>query len=402
MVSLAERAPAGQAAPRQKPARVALLTNIPAPYRLPMFQELGRRYEFQVIFDAPSEPNRSWTPPADPGFHCVYSRGLAIPFRRRAHSRDQRWLQLRVDVLPALARFRPDVIVSGEMGPRSLQALLYARLHRIPMLVWWEGTERTEGWVGGWKRRLRRLLVRGSARFWANGRESAELLISYGAKRAQIDEGLIGIDTRSFAGAVARSLPEREALRASLGLGGTVFLFVGQFVPRKGIREFLATLDAMGSDARRNCSVLFIGDGPLEPELREWLAAHPDVRARIVPFQQPDRLPPYYAAADVFVLPTIEDNWSLVALEAATAGLPQVFSRFNGAASDLIALGAPGESIDPTDVPTFAACLARYASERPPRAGDELVNRIAAAYGPEECTRRAAASIDRALTEYRR
>ncbi|HVX65824.1 MAG TPA: glycosyltransferase, partial [Bryobacteraceae bacterium] len=187
--------------PRGRVSRVALLTNIPAPYRLPMFRELGGRYEFQVIFDAATEPNRSWHVPSDPGFRCVYSKGVAIPYRRRRPDSvdDDRWLQVRYELLPSLARFRPDLIVTGEMGPRSLQAMLYARFRGIPLILWWEGTPRTEGWVPGWKRRLRRYLVRGATRFWANGRESADLLASYGALRSQIDEGMIGIDTYEFA-----------------------------------------------------------------------------------------------------------------------------------------------------------------------------------------------------------
>jgi glycosyltransferase involved in cell wall biosynthesis len=405
-MKLAESIPEARAhRPSGRVSRVALLTNIPAPYRLPMFRELGSRYDFEVIFDAVTEPNRSWDVPRDPGFRCVYSKGVAIPYRRRRpdlEGDDQRWVQLRYELLPSLARFRPDLIVTGEMGPRSLQAMLYARLRGIPLILWWEGTPRTEGWVPGWKRRLRRFLVRGTARYWANGGESADLLASYGAIRSRIDEGMIGIDTHRFAAAVERSLPEREELHRRLDLAGTVFLFVGQFVPRKGIREFLNALEALPARTSGDFSAVFVGAGQLEGALREWSQAHPEARVRVVPFQQPEQIPPYYAAGDVFVLPTLEDNWSLVALEAATAGLPQVFSQFNGAGSDLMALGAPGVSIDPTDTPAFSACLARYVTDRPPRAGADVVARIAAVYSPEECTRRAVQSIDQALAESRR
>jgi glycosyltransferase involved in cell wall biosynthesis len=405
-MGLAESMPAvAAAASKRRVIRVALLTNIPAPYRLPMFRELGSRYDFQVIFDALTEPNRSWDIPRDPGFRCVYSKGVAIPYRRRRpdlEGDDQRWVQLRYELLPNLVRLRPDLIVTGEMGPRSVQAMLYAKLRKIPLILWWEGTPRTEGWVPGWKRSLRRYLVRGTARFWANGRESAELLASYGAVRSRIDEGMIGIDTHRFAAAVERSLPERREMHRRLDLAGTVFLFVGQFVPRKGIREFLDALEALRAITSRDFSALFVGDGPLESMLREWSQGHPEMRARVVPFQQPEQIPQYYAAGDVFVLPTLEDNWSLVALEAATAGLPQAFSRFNGAGSDLMELGAPGEFIDPTDTRGFAACLARYVANPPSRAGADVVSRIASTYSPEECTRRAVRSIDRALAEYHR
>ena len=58
---------------------------------------------------------------------------------------------------------------------------------------------------------------------------------------------------------------------------------------------------------------------------------------------------PYYAAADVFVLPTFYDPCSLSVSEAAASGLPSVTTRFNGAA-ELLTEGVDGSVIsDPAD-----------------------------------------------------
>jgi UDP-glucose:(heptosyl)LPS alpha-1,3-glucosyltransferase len=58
---------------------------------------------------------------------------------------------------------------------------------------------------------------------------------------------------------------------------------------------------------------------------------------------------PYYAAADVFVLPTFYDPCSLSVSEAAASGLPCVTTRFNGAA-ELLTEGVDGSVIsDPAD-----------------------------------------------------
>jgi hypothetical protein len=105
--------------------RVALLTNIPAPYRLAFFQALSARCDLKVVFDSRSEPNREWTAPEDLGFPHAYVAGFAVPYARRRSDggpRDERYLQLRFGVLPQLLKFRPDLVVSAELGPRSLQA----------------------------------------------------------------------------------------------------------------------------------------------------------------------------------------------------------------------------------------------------------------------------------------
>ena len=54
----------------------------------------------------------------------------------------------------------------------------------------------------------------------------------------------------------------------------------------------------------------------------------------------------YYAIADVFVIPTIEDNWSLVVPEAMSCGLPVATSIYNGCHTDLIYEGENGITFD--------------------------------------------------------
>src|SRR3954471_21799936 len=150
--------------------RIALLTPIPAPYRLPFFAALSEHAELTVFFDALSEPNRRWIwRDSDFRFRYRLLKGLFIPVpRRRAGeaSPSRRYLQLRWSIIPELFRLKPDIVVSAEMGPRSLQAALYCRLTGARLILWWEGTPHTEGRIAGLKARVRRFLVRRAARFW--------------------------------------------------------------------------------------------------------------------------------------------------------------------------------------------------------------------------------------------
>ena len=58
---------------------------------------------------------------------------------------------------------------------------------------------------------------------------------------------------------------------------------------------------------------------------------------------------PYYAAADAFVIPTLEDNWSLVVPEAMACGLPILCSKYNGCWPELVQEGRNGWVFDPLD-----------------------------------------------------
>jgi hypothetical protein len=97
--------------------RVALLTNIPAPYRLPFFRELAGHCDLLVVFDAPLEPNRNWAlTESELGFRYTFARGLHIPYLRRRSDigvNEERYLQIRYDILPKLYAFKPSVVVSG-------------------------------------------------------------------------------------------------------------------------------------------------------------------------------------------------------------------------------------------------------------------------------------------------
>jgi len=375
--------------------RVALLTNIPAPYRLAFFKELGARCDLKVFFDSRSEPNRQWDVPADLGFAHAYLHGFAIArLRRRPDGipNDRRYWQLRYEILPALFKFRPEVIVSSEFGPRSMQAAAYGAACGVPLVIWSEGTLHSEGWQGAIRRTVRRALVRRARGFWTNGVESSRLLESYGAARENVQEGMIGVSTFRLAEAVRRLLPDRDAIRAELGVMGTAFLFSGQLVPRKGVREFLAALTPLAAH-RREFSAIFLGEGEQRAAIEQWARDHGEFRVLVLGFLQPEHVPRVYAAADVFVMPTLDDNWSLVALEAAVAGLPQIFSRYNGAAHDLLQRQAPGVVIDPFDIGSFTRALRAFLGNGHRPASNDVTSSLIDYYGPQACADRALESL---------
>ena len=66
-----------------------------------------------------------------------------------------------------------------------------------------------------------------------------------------------------------------------------------------------------------------------------------------------DKMALYYAAADVFLMPTLEDNWSLVVPEAMACGLPILTSKYNGCWPELVQDNLNGwvfDSLDPDDI----------------------------------------------------
>jgi len=137
--------------------RIAFLTNAPAPYRTPVFEHIASAdgVEARVFFDSASG---AAVVDRQPGYPHESLRP-AFNLRHRNYQDDAGWAEqvsmgFALGYLPRLAAFRPDVIVSGEFGWRTLNATVYARAAGIPILVWWEG--RSDTARGGRSRALRR------------------------------------------------------------------------------------------------------------------------------------------------------------------------------------------------------------------------------------------------------
>jgi glycosyltransferase involved in cell wall biosynthesis len=159
----------------------------------------------------------------------------------------------------------------------------------------------------------------------------------------------------------ARKLyPKREQLRSAFGLdaGKPVILTVCRFVSKK---QPLLLIEAFGRLRREyEASLLLVGSGPLEAEMRRAVeaAAIPDVA--FAGFLSQTKVAQAYAAADVFVLASKEhETWGLVVNEAMNFRLPIVVTDAVGSAADLIVPGENGFVVSREDPEALVAAMRR-------------------------------------------
>jgi glycosyltransferase involved in cell wall biosynthesis len=325
-------------------SKVCLLLNMIAPSRLPLYSALADHFDLLVLHGRTEAARNGWQNVEKrlSNARVVRAWGWEIRMPRKDHGKviERREVHITPGFLWHLLRFRPDLIITNEMGFRTIVALAYGTLLRTPVWVWWGGTRHTEREIGRMRKTVRWILANWAQHWITYGRSSTEYLLSLGIRREKILESQNAVDEQRFAGD-ARPMFQIQPR--------PVLLCVGQLIARKGI-ELLFHAAAGLQGQGHEFSLLLVGRGPDEQALKN-LAEDFGLKDVYFRDEQPaEKMASVYRSADALVFPTIEDIWGLVANEAILSGLPVLCSTYAGCAAELF----PPENIfDPANPEEF-------------------------------------------------
>jgi glycosyltransferase involved in cell wall biosynthesis len=338
--------------------KVALLVNIIAPARLRLFSVLADHFDLLVLHGGTETNRDSWkgVEKALPNAKVMRAWGWQIHYAKKVHGEvfDEKFVHITPGFAWGLLRFRPDAVISNEMGFRTLIALAYGTLFRTPVWVWWGGTLHTERNNGRLRKAIRKVISAWTKHWISYGQSSTEYLLHLGVKRDRILESQNGIDEEQFQADAepAWSLQPRP-----------VMLYTGQFIERKGAGALLnaaASVQLQGHEF----SLLLVGNGRDKQALERRAATLGLKNVHFHPAQTPDKMPSVYRSGDVLVFPTREDVWGLVANEAMLSGIPVLCSKYAGCAQELFS----EESIfDPENAVEFTSKLGEAVAGRLPK-----------------------------------
>lgn len=336
--------------------RVALLTNFIAPYRVSVLEALRDRVgDLRVLVCTPMERDRSWV--VDWGsLDVVVQRTLTF----RPQTRDMFGLARRGEVhvpydsLEQLRRWAPDVVISGELGARSLQAAAYCMLRPdVPLLIWATLSEHTEKAWGVLRRKLRQVILRRADGVLVNGESGARYIRGFGLQDRNIFRINQPVDIDMF-NAIPRQRPSTMCTR---------LLYCGMLAEHKGVRHFATQLAAWARvNPSRKIEMWWLGDGALRPWLEDQ-ALPGNLSQLFCGAVQYGEVARFYAQCDALVLPSMRDEWGLVVNEALASGLPVLGSIYSQAVEELVEEGRTGWLFDPLlDASTFAALDRMFAT----------------------------------------
>ena len=364
--------------------RLVILSEIIAPYRIPVFNALARipEIDLHVVFLAESDPGlREWRVYKD---EIRFSYQVLRSWRQRIAGHK---LLLNRGMKEALRGANPDAILCGGYNyPAAWQALRWARKNQIPFMAWIESTAQDVRSRKATVEFLKNRFMRACRAFVVPGKSSLQYVMNYGTREEIIFVAPNAVDSELFAGQAAVVREDGAKHRHALKLPLRFFLFVGRLVREKGVVDLLEAYGKLTSDVRAAVGLVLVGDGAARAELSRRASQISPGEVQFTGFVQRDQLGIYYALAEAFVFPSQSDPWGLVVNEAMACGLPVISSEAAGCTADLVQDGWNGRVVRSGDVSQLASTMEDLAQDSAARTqmGNHSKERILR-YSPEDC-----------------
>lgn len=374
--------------------RVALITEIVAPYRVPVFNALAARddIDLHVIFLSETDRSlRDWDVKLE---EIRFPYTILPSFRRRVGKYN---LLINRKVFSTLEELGADVLVCGGYNYlASWRAQKWALARNVPFLLWIESTAADQRQDRVLVEALKRRFIDRCSGFIVPGKSSANYVRQFDIEDSRIFHAPNAVDNTVFMNAAERARAEARTIRKTLGLPERYFLYVGRFVEAKGVFDLLEAYARLNDSERSKVGLVFAGDGSCRTELESRAATIARGTISFAGFIQKEQLAAYYALAEALVFPTHSDPWGLVVNEAMACSCPVIATDVAGCVTDLITDGWNGMVIPSHDVSRLTSAMKELAGNGPLRAlmSQNSYQRIAA-FAPERC----AAGIAKAVAE---
>jgi glycosyltransferase involved in cell wall biosynthesis len=283
--------------------RILILSNIPTPYQIDFLQELSKTIEVKGVFLKSKEMNRDWTIKYPP---CVETLN------------HNSWLTNFLHLKKILEDFSPNiVIVGGYSLPFANLIKTYSYLKGMDFYYWLE-------------KPLPQFFLKKSVRFilklltlpFSKGIlcVGSEALYSYKKFSSNLLNFPYSIDYLKYK--KSNHLQHGNKLN---------FLFVGQYISRKGVIELLEAFSEIDpSRAKLN----LIGSGELGNLIDIYEKKYSHIKN--LGFIDQSSLVLHYAKNDIFILPSKHDGWGVVIAEAMASQLAIISTVNTGAFLDLV------------------------------------------------------------------
>lgn len=324
--------------------RITWVTRSFLDYRIPVYEEINRLCgnQLTVIYFADVVPQRC----QDKLKVILGDRAIGLSGEIRFGGKKEEnqsfanqggfRIPLRPGLIRQVRKTKPDIILSDGFFQWTYAALVNNALWKIPHLMLYERTSHTERKVSKIRVIARKLAARYISAISCNGIQTKDYLLKFGYPEDRLFIGNMAADTNGLQKSISEvSHQTLENLKLKYKLKGPVMLYVGQIIPRKGIMELLEVWKKLDKGLKE-IQLVLLGDGEQYEDALNFIRANNLNNVYLPGKVDYSEVAQFYALADIFIIPTLEDNWSLVVPEAMSCALPVICSQYNGCWPELV------------------------------------------------------------------
>ena len=358
-------------------------------YRIPVYQALDELcgHQLTVIYNGDAVPERCQNKIKN----ILGNRAIGMTGEVRIGNKHQLGvankgirIPIQKGLLKQIRKSSPDIVISDGFFQWTYAPLLLRMIcwNGIKHIMCYEKTPHTERNAGKWRLLYRKFVSRWIDTIDCNGVLTRDFVVNTLGYKKELAFGHMVADTVGMTLNVKNaSENDVEMLRNRYDLDGLTFIYVGRLIPLKGIMQML---EAWKQAKLINATLMLVGDGNQRKEIETFIDTNKLKNVKLVGAINYDELGPYYKVADCFIIPTLEDNWSLVVPEAMAAGLPIACSIYNGCHPELVH-PENGWTFDPLNIEKTATTL-RSISDNRDRLKEmgEASRRIVANHTPQD------------------
>jgi glycosyltransferase involved in cell wall biosynthesis len=327
--------------------RLAIITTHPIQYYSPVFKLLTERNKIQIKvfytwgdkslekFDPGFNKKIEWDIPVLDGFNYEWAENIS----KAPGSHHFKGI-ITPGLINQIKAWNPDALLVYGWGYNShLKAMRYFK-NKIPVFFRGDSTLLDE------KRGLKSILKSVFLRWIYHqvdyafyvGVNSKSYFKKYGLKENQLIFAPHAIDNDRF---FVDKKHDSNLLRQKLGVkdNEVMIMFAGKLEEKKAPLQLLDAFLTLNKPATH---LLFVGNGPLENQLKQKANGHSNIL--FMDFQNQSGMPLIYQSCDLFCLPSIgpQESWGLAINEAMACGKAILASDKVGAAADLVKPGQNG------------------------------------------------------------
>ncbi|MGD9129915.1 MAG: glycosyltransferase family 4 protein [Candidatus Woesebacteria bacterium] len=299
------------------------------PRSISLFNRIAKdkKINLLAIYYAVSQKNRKWLFNSEENEKVNFSYKILQSISFGIGINDYHNTFFSFDLLKILSKFNPDIVViPGWSDINSLLALLWTKKNRKKLILRTESTNREKSW--------RRTLFLPITKFII---ANSDLVIGSSKAAADYAKSIVPLantcfiyssfDTVNFSKLVKKYRRSKNSIKRKYKIKQKkVVYFNGQLIKRKGLLELLASFK---DKKLANIALVITGDGPLKSQVK--VAVKNQNNIYYLGYLRQNHLAKVYSIADYFILPSYEETWGLVLIEALASSLPIICSQFVGA-----------------------------------------------------------------------